>query len=142
MEDHPTSVKLKNQGLHPDFQGLAGRVCPGALARRLRITPKQASHFLVAVGLQGATWEALHDRLGFGPAFPICHRPDEVAIMLGVSSRSVRRWIKSRKLTALPHLRPTRIPADQTMAFLVAHSTGKVTPLTRHGALPTEKETP
>jgi len=96
MEDHPTSATLQNQGLHPDFQKLADRVCPGALARRLRVTTKQASHFLVATGLADASWGVLHDRLGFGPVFPICHRPDEVAKMLGVSDGCVTRKLVIR----------------------------------------------
>ena len=142
MGDHPTESKLKKEGLHPDFQGLADRVYPGALARRLRITRKQASRFLVAAGLVEASWETLHDRLGFGRSFPICHRTDEVAKMLGVSRRSVCGWIQSGKLTALPYLRPARIPADQTMAFMAARSTGRVTHLTLDAALPIQKGTP
>jgi excisionase family DNA binding protein len=117
-------------------------VRPDALARRLRVTTKQATRFMVKAGIKDATWKALHDRLGFGPVFPICHRPDEMAKMLGVSRGSVRRWIESGKLVPLPYLRPARIPADQTMAFMAARSTGRASPLTRHGALPMQKGTP
>lgn len=128
---HPES---ENQGLHPDFARLTDKVSAEGLARRLRITPRQAQRFLDGSGLSHASWGDVSQRLGFERGHPVCYSVAEVAAMLGVSANAVRAWIKAGKLVALPGVRPIRLPANRINRAMVGW-------FTAGGSYPTEGKT-
>jgi excisionase family DNA binding protein len=58
-------------------------------------------------------------------AQPRFYSIDEVANLLGVSPRTVRRWIKDRKLRAHRFGRTVRIAHDDLQDFLSRHEVGR-----------------